>query len=123
MKMKGILAGLIGLFLGLAWSIQSVEAATQLKKMGGNPFYKAGGLKAEGVAPILNRLKADVKRGFAKAGAAELYDPFMGQLKTAKLEPVTVRPGEALKWMIYKKKGKVAVSKNLVWSGKAPFEA
>jgi len=123
MKTKGILAGLLGLFLGLAWSIQSVDAATQLKKLGGHPFYKAGAPKAEGVLPILTRLKADVKRGFAKAGAAELYEPFMEQLKTAQLEPVNIRPGEALKWMIYKKKGKVAVSKDLVWSGKAPFQA
>ena len=100
-----------------------MDAATQLKKMGGNPFYKAKGLKAERVYPMLTRLKADVKRGFAKAGAAELYEPFMEQLKTAKLEPVDIRPGEALKWMIYKKKGKVAVSRDLVWSGKAPFQA
>ena len=123
MKIKGILAGSIGLFLGLAWSIQSVDAAGQLKKLGGHPFYKAGAPQAEGVLPILTRLKADVKRGFAKAGAAELSEPFMEQLKTAKLEPVNIRPGEALKWMIYKKKGKVAVSKDLVWSGKAPFQA
>jgi hypothetical protein len=123
MKVKFMLAGLLGLVLALTWSIQPVDAATQLKKLGGNPFYKAKGLKAETVYPVLNRLKGDVKRGFVKAGAPELYEPFMEQLKTAKLEPVTVAPGEALKWMIYKKKGKVAVSKNLVWSGKAPFEA
>jgi hypothetical protein len=123
MKIKGILAGLMGLFLGLAWSIQSADAADQLKKLGRNPFYKTGAPKAERVYPILNRLKTDVKLGFAKAGAVELYEPFMEQLKTAKLEPVNIRPGEALKWMIYKKKGKVAVSKDLVWSGKAPFEA
>ena len=123
MKVKGILVGLISLFLGLAWSIQSVEAAGQLKKLGGHPFYKAGAPNAEAVLPILTRLKADVKRGFAKAGAAELYEPFMEQLKTAKLEPVTIRPGEALKWMLYKRKGKVAVSKDLVWAGKAPFQA
>jgi hypothetical protein len=123
MKIKGILAGLIVCFLGLAWSIPSVEAAGQLKKLGRHPFYKARDLKAEGVLPILTRLKSDVKLGFAKAGAAELYEPFMEQLKTAKLEPVDIRPGEGLKWMIYKKKGKVAVSRDLVWAGKAPFQA
>jgi len=123
MKIKGILVGLVGLFLGLAWSIPSADAAIKLKKLGGHPFYKAGAPKAEGVYPVLTRLKTDVKLGFAKAGAAELYEPFMEQLKTAKLEPVNIRPGEALKWMIYKKKGKVAVSKDLVWSGKAPFQA
>lgn len=123
MKIKGILAGLVGLFLALTWSIQPVDAATQLKKMGGNPFYKAKGLKAEKVFPVLIRLKGDVKRGFAKAEAAELYEPFMEQLKTAKPEPVTIQPGEAFKWMLYKKKGKVAVLKDPVWSGKAPFQA
>jgi len=123
MKIKAILAGLIGLFLALTWSIQPVDATTQLKKMGGNPFYKAKGLKAETVFPVLIRLKGDVKRGFVKAGAAELYEPFMEQLKTAKPEPVTIQPGGSFKWMIYKKKGKVAVSRDVVWSGKAPFQA
>ncbi len=123
MKTKGILAGLIVCFLALTWSIQPADAATQLKKLGGHPFYKAKGLKAEKVIPVLIRLKGDVKRGFVKAGAAELYEPFMEQLKTAKLETVDIRPGEGLKWMIYKKKGKVAVSRDLVWSGKAPFQA
>ena len=96
MKMKGILAGLIVCFLALTWNTQPVDAATQLKKMGGNPFYKAKGLKTEKVCPVLIRMEKDVKRGFVKAGAAELYEPFMEQLKTAKLEPVDVRPGEAL---------------------------
>ena len=123
MKMKSILAGLIVCFLALTWSIPSADAAGQLKKLGRNPFYKAKELKAEGISPILTRLKKDVKVGFDKAGAPELYEPFMEQLKTAKLEPVTVAPGEGLKWMIYKKKGKVAVSRDLVWSGKAPFQA
>jgi hypothetical protein len=123
MKIKGILAVLVGLSLGLAWTIPSADAATKLKKLGGHPFYKAGAPKAEGVLPILTRLKTDVKLGFAKAGASELYEPFMEQLKTATLEPVKIQPGEALKWMIYKRKGKVAVSKDLVWSGKAPFQA
>jgi hypothetical protein len=123
MKTKGILAGLIGLFLGLAWSIQPVDAAATLKKLGRNPFYKGGAPQAEGVLPILTRMKADVKRGFTKAGAADLYEPFMETLKTAQLQPVDIRPGEGLKWMIYKKKGKVAVTKNVVWSGKAPFQA
>lgn len=123
MKTKGILAGLIVCFLALTWSIQPADAATQLKKLGGHPFYKAKGLQAEKVIPVLLRLKGDVKRGFVKAGAAELYAPFMEQLKTAKLETVDIRPGEGLKWMIYKKKGKVAVSRDVVWSGKAPFQA
>lgn len=123
MKMKAMFAGLIGLCLVVAWSIQPVDAATQLKKLGGNPFYKAKGLKSEAVFPLLIRMKADVKRGFAKAGAGELYEPFMEQLKTANPEEVTIQPGENFKWMIYKKKGKVSVSKGLVWAGKAPFQA
>ena len=123
MKIKFMLAGLLGLVLALTWSIQPVDAATQLKKLGGHPFYKAKGLKAEKVIPVLISLKGDVKRGFVKAGAAELFEPFMEQLKTAKLEPVNISPGEGLKWMIYKKKGKVRVSRDLVWSGKAPFQA
>jgi hypothetical protein len=123
MKTKFKLAGWVGLFLVLAWSIQPLEAATQLKKLGSSPFYRAKGLQADAVLPLLSRLKGAVKLGFVKAGAVELYDPFMEQLKTAKPEPVTIRPGEAFRWMIYKKKGKVAVLKDFTWAGKAPFQA
>jgi hypothetical protein len=123
MKIKFKLAGCLGLFLLLAWSIQSVDAATQLKKLGKSPFYKTKGLKAEAVFPLVSRLKGDVKLGFVKAGAAELYEPFMKQLKTAKPEPVTIQPGEALLWMMHKKKGKTAVLKDVVWAGKSPFQA
>ena len=56
-KLKFKLAGLMGLFLVLAWSIQPLNAATQLKKMGGNPFHKAKGLKAETVYPTLPACK------------------------------------------------------------------
>ena len=51
MKIKFMLAGLLGFVLALTWSIQPVDAATQLKKLGGHPFYKAKGLKAERVLP------------------------------------------------------------------------
>ncbi len=123
MKMKCMLAGWLGLFLLLAWGIQPLAAATQIKKLGRNPFYQAKGLKAEAVFPLLSRLKKNVKLGFVKAGAPELYEPFMEQLKSAKPEAVTVQPGEAFKWMIYKKKGKIAVLKDPVWAGKTSFQA
>ncbi len=123
MKIKFKLAGWLGLFLLLAWSIQPADAATQLKELGKSPFYKAKGLKADAVFPLLTRLKGNVKLGFTKAGAADLYEPFMNQLKTTKPELVTIQPGEAFQWMLYKKKGKPAVVRDLTWAGKSSFQA
>jgi len=123
MKTKKIVFALIGFSLFLTWGIQPLEAGTPIKKLGTAPFFKAKALKADQVLPILTRLKKDVRLGFSQAGADALYEPFMKQLQAQKPETVSIQPGQTLQWMIYKKKGKVRITKDRIWAGKAPFEA
>lgn len=123
MRIKGTVVALIGFFLFLAAGLLPAEASTPLKKLGKAPFYKAKNLKADDVYPLVVRFKKDVANGFTQAGATELFEPFMEQLKKQKPEAVSVQPGQTLQWMMYKKKGKVRVTRDRVWAGKAPFEA
>ncbi|MCU0580273.1 MAG: hypothetical protein MUF69_12145 [Desulfobacterota bacterium] len=123
MKFKGTAVALLGFVLFLFAGWPPLQAATPLEQLGHAPFYRAKSLKAHDVYPLLVRFKKDVALGFAQAGAADLYEPFMEQLKKQKPEAVSVQPGQNLQWMMYKKKGQVRVTRDRVWAGRAPFEA
>jgi len=107
-----------GFFLGAT----SLYAAT-LTRLGTHPFYISKNLKAQDVYKIVKANADKVKDGFIKAGALNLYDPFMAQLKSAGLEEIQVMPKETLLWMIFKKKNKIYLLRDVVWKGKKPFAA
>ena len=108
--------------LSVLFGIHPLYASTQLKRLGISPFYKAKDLQAEAIYPIIMQNKGDAEAGFIKAGAVNLFHPFITQLKTAKIDAVQVPPGETLMWMIFKKKKKIFVLNDVKWAGKAPFE-
>jgi hypothetical protein len=122
MKIKTLL---LSLFLVLTFVIfpLQVHAAKKILHLGATPFYKVKNLQAEFIPTIVQKVEKDVKIGFDKAGAADLFDPFMDQIKSAQLEEVQIQPGETLQWMLYKKKNKVRVSQDVIWAGKKPFRA
>lgn len=108
----------LSLFLGAT----SLYAAT-LTRLGTHPFYKAKDLKAQEVYKIVKANADKVKDGFIKARALDLYGPFMAQLESANLEEIQVQPKETLLWMIFKKKNKAYLLRDVVWKGKKPFVA
>jgi hypothetical protein len=101
----------------------SFGSQIQLKDLGKSPFYSVKDLKAEAIFPILKKYEKDVQNGFIKAGSGILYKPFMKALETATLEEIKVQPGETFTWMIFKKKNKPFVLKNVKWAGKSSFKA
>ncbi|MFQ5486512.1 MAG: hypothetical protein ACE5DO_14440, partial [Desulfobacterales bacterium] len=108
--------------LSVLFGIHPLYASTQLKRLGISPFYKARDLQAEAIYPIIMQNKGDAEAGFIKAGAVNLFHPFITQLKTTKIDAVQVTPGETFIWMIFKKKKKIFVLNDVKWAGKAPFE-
>jgi len=101
----------------------AASAAMTLKRVGISPFYKPP-LKSEADLRTLVKTRGpELKTGFAKAGNPELYPAFMEQFPTVPIEATTVKPGETMKWMLFKKKGKgpVRVAKDVTWGGKAPL--
>jgi len=122
MKIKTLI---LTLLLGLTFGFLplQVQAETKIFKLGTHPFYKTKNLQPEKVYPLVKKLEKNIKIGFKKAGAEDLFNPYMDQIKSAQLEEVQIQPGETLQWMLYKKKNKVRVSQNIIWSGEKPFKA
>jgi len=119
MKRKIIVSVIVfSFFLGAT----SLYAAT-LTRLGTSPFYKAKDLKSQDVYKIVKANADIVKDGFIKALSINLYDPFMAQLESAKLEEIQIQPNETLLWMIFKKKNKAHLLRDVVWKGKKPFAA
>lgn len=109
------------LFACLVVSYASAASASMtLRQVGISPFYKPP-LKSEAdLRTLVKTRAAELKTGFAKAGYPELYPTFMEQFPTVPIEATTVKPGETMKWMLFKKKGNgpVKVAKDVTWGGK-----
>jgi hypothetical protein len=110
------------LALVLFVSVNSLHAAT-LRKLGNHPLYKTENLKAQDIFRIVKDQKMIVKDGFIKAGAIDLYQPFMSQLETAAFDEIQVQPNETMLWMIFKKKNKAHVLQRVEWKGNRAFPA
>ncbi len=113
---------LVALFvlLGVAGTAQ---AQTELKELGRSPFFKPELQTVGDFQDMVKETLPDLRRGFATAGASALLDDFVIQVEQSNIEKVDVPIGEQLQWMIYKKAQRVEVMKNVIWAGKAPFEA
>ncbi|MBI4765013.1 MAG: transporter [Deltaproteobacteria bacterium] len=122
MKVKTIWLTLL-LFFTIGIFPLYVEGAQKIKRLGVTPVCKIKNLQADKVYAAVKKNERDLRTGFRKAGAADLFDPFMDQLKTSKPETVQIQPGETLEWMIFKKQKLVGVAKDAVWAGKKPFKA
>ncbi len=120
MKIKAIVLGMICCFV---IGTHTSHAATKLKKLGTYPFYKTTDLKAKDIYPILMKYQKVIKTGFINAGAVALFEPFMAQVKSTAPEPIEVQPGETLLWMMFKKRNKPIIMKDVIWAGKKPFQA
>ncbi|HBT97245.1 MAG TPA: hypothetical protein DEB25_06255, partial [Desulfobulbaceae bacterium] len=100
-------------------------AATTLKKMGTHPFYTPPLTSISDLQTMVQKRGSRIEEGFVKAGAADLYPAFVEQFPNAQIEQVQVQPGESMEWMLFRRwgKGPVAAAKDIVWGGRAPFEA
>jgi hypothetical protein len=123
MKAKTLWLATLFIFLTVGVFPLYVEGAQQIKRLGVTPIYKSKNLQADKVYSVVKKAEKDLKIGFQKAGAADLFTPFMDQLQASKPESVQIQPGERLEWMLFKKGKLVGVAKDVTWAGKKPFKA
>ena len=100
----------------------SFGQTTKLKRIG---LYTFCTVKGQEPTPatmkgLFDAHAAEIKTGFDLAGNAELYEPFMEQMKTAEWVDTTMAVGEVLPWMLFKSHNQVKVARNIEWAGKAP---
>lgn len=100
-----------------------LSAKEEVNQLGMHPFYKSRDLKKDDLLKIATEKAEEVKAGFEQAGYGELFDDFIAQLKTADIEMIEVNPGDEIEWMIFKKREKVEVKKDVVWTADKPFTA
>lgn len=99
------------------------KAETQLRQLGQNPFYGNEITSNDDFRRMVRETTAELKIGFQKAGAADLFEVFLQQSAQPNLLEIEVNPGERLQWMIFRKRETVKVLKDVVWLGKEPFAA
>lgn len=120
-SMRGICLLSVLMLVGITGMAQ---AETKLKQLGRNPFYGTELTSTEEVRQMVATTFPDLKKGFAKAGAADLFDDFVAQAnRPDNIMAIEVKPGERLQWMIFKKGKTVRIIKDVVWVGKNPFTA
>ena len=100
-----------------------VQAETELKQLGVNSLYGPELKSNDDFREMIKETLADLKKGFEKAGATDLFEEFVKQAEQADIREIDVNPGEKLQWMIFKKGTTVEVIKDVVWAGKEPFAA
>ncbi len=103
----------------------SASAASTLKRLAVHPFYRPALSSEADLKALVQNRSDELKKGFAKAGAPDLYAAFLEQFPTVKVDSIKVAPGETFPWMLFKKRGTgpVAVAKDLTWGGTKPFDA
>ena len=116
---------LILLIFGLiALTVNTYAEITKLKSIAHYPFAQVKGKIAtqEAMKTVVDRYAADIKLGFDMAGYGDLYLPFLDQLKGATFADTTWAVGDRVMWMLFRKQGKVKVTKEIEWAGKASIE-
>ncbi len=99
------------------------EEINEVNQLGWHPFYKSRDLKKDDLLKIATEKADEVKEGFELAGYGEYYEEFIKQLKTAEIETIEVHPQDKIEWMMFKRKNKVEVKKNVIWTADKPFVA
>lgn len=99
----------------LTFSLAS--AATNLMQIGRSPFHKPPLTTTDSLLSMVKEKSEDVKTGFEKAGEPELFEPFMAQLPSAKIETIDFAKGSHFEWMFFKKKGNgvVRLARDVTW--------
>ncbi len=122
--MKRKLLFLLAGFLVITFS-SSAFAAVSLKRLGTSPFYNQALNSEADLRTMVERNRADLQTGFAKAGNEDLFSEFIAQFPTAAITSINVAPGEQIDWMLFRKKSpnQIVVLKDVTWDGGSGFEA
>ena len=95
----------------------TIQAETTIKQLCADPFQEAELMSTEEFRQMVQKKWPELRLGFVKAGASQVFDEFVHQSSQSEIEAIEVNPGDRLLWMIAKQGGKVIVSRDLVMSG------
>jgi hypothetical protein len=84
--------------------VSSAFAASTMKRVGVNPFYRPPLTSEADLKALVKSRNTQIRTGFAKAGYPNLYRDFSEQFLGATIDSIKVSPGETYKWMFYRKR-------------------
>lgn len=100
-----------------------VHAETQLKVLGTSPFSQSDLKSVDDLRQMVESSSSDLKNGFERVGAADLFEGFVTQVNEGDIDTVQVEPGQKMQWMIFRSARAVKVITELVWAGEKSFTA
>ncbi|MBU1565683.1 MAG: hypothetical protein KJ630_08645 [Proteobacteria bacterium] len=100
-----------------------VQAETELKNLGVNPLYEPELKSNDDFREMIKETLVDLKQGFEKAGAADLFEEFVEQAEQQDIREIEVNPGEKFQWMIVNNGTAVEAIRDVVWTGEESFAA
>jgi hypothetical protein len=98
-------------------------AETELKVLGTSPFSQYDLKSVDDLRQMVESLRSDLKNGFERVGAADLFEGFVTQVNQGNVDTIEVQPGQKMQWMIFRNARAVKVITDLVWAGDKPFTA
>ncbi len=112
------------IFSFIALTMNTYADVTKLKTVGRYSFAAGKGKIAspEDMKALLDRCAPDIKLGFDMAGASDLYLPFLDKMKAGAFSDSQWAVGDRVMWMLFRNQGKVKVTKEIEWAGKAPLD-
>ena len=123
MESKWILkSALFVMFLFLC-IVNAAHAETELKVLGTSPFSQFELKSVDDLRQMVESLRSDLKNGFERVGAADLFEGFVTQVNQGNVDTIEVQPGQIMQWMIFRNARAVKVITDLVWAGDKPFTA
>lgn len=103
--------------------INVAHAETELKVLGTSPFSQNNLKSVDDLRQMVESLRSDLKNGFERVGAADLFEGFVTQVNQGDVDTIEVQPGQKMQWMIFRNARAVKVITDLVWAGEKPFTA
>jgi len=104
----------------MIFSLNALAKTKKITKVNVAPLMKApkGGISsADQLKSMVEEYAERIKAGFEQIGAANLYAPFMDQIKSADIGEQEIPNGQDMRWMMFYSAKKVKVMEDIVWKG------
>lgn len=108
--------------ISLSLSATAAYAKQTLYQLGNTPFSTPLAT-VEDLKSMVSSHPDDLKQGFDLAGYPQIYDAFIDQLSEADIKTIQMGKGSTMEWMLYRKNGKVKITRDVTWGAEEPFNA
>jgi len=111
------------IFIGMMilLTMNALAETKKLREVGRFRFIDTNVPADQWMTALAERYAERVKIGFTLAGYADVYLPFMDQIKESGFEERTIPVGGTIEWMVFRSQGKVKLVQDLEWAGSEPL--